>query len=115
MTIAEAREKCKSFVARAPRDVFIIGILILASSFSFGLGYLAGVYAGQGSTVSLNASPLVETTSARQVVASKSGTKYYLPECPGVERISEANKVWFASPAAAAAAGYAPATNCKGL
>ena len=93
----------------------MIGILILTSFLSFGFGYFAGLDVGQGSTITIDASPLTTSLTVRQVVASKSGTKYYLPECPGVERISEANKVWFASPAAAAAAGYAPATNCKGL
>jgi hypothetical protein len=43
MTIAEAREKCKSLVAKAPRDVLIIAVLILACLLSFGLGYLAGL------------------------------------------------------------------------
>ncbi len=43
MTITEAREKCKSLVAKVPRDVLILGILVLASSVSFWLGYLAGL------------------------------------------------------------------------
>src|SRR3989338_2268 len=123
MTIAEVRQKCKDFFARffphasVPRDVLIIGVLVLASSFSFGLGYLAGVdAAGQEGDVTLeSASLLLPVTAASatvgQVVASKNGTKYYLPSCTGVERITETNKVWFVSPAAAAAAGYTPAAN----
>lgn len=47
MTIAEAREKCKSLVGRVPRDVLIISIIILVALFSFGLGYLAGLDAAQ--------------------------------------------------------------------
>jgi len=50
-----------------------------------------------------------------QVVASKSGTKYYLPWCGTVSRIKEENKVWFASIEEAEKAGYEPAKNCKGL
>jgi hypothetical protein len=115
ITIAEAREKCKNLVARVPRDVLIIAVLILASSLSFGLGYLAGLDAGQVREISLETSPLTATTSAEHVVASKGGTKYYLPGCAGVDRISVANKVWFVSPAAALAAGYTPAANCKGI
>lgn len=118
MTIAEAREKCKSLVARVPRDVFIIAILVLASSLSFGLGYLAGSERGQASTVTIEMSsftPTSTTTTAGQVVASKNGTKYYLPSCAGADRISDANKVWFASAEAARAQGYAPAANCKDL
>ena len=125
MTIAEAREKCKSFAASIPRDTFILGVLIFASTLSFGLGYLTGVDVGQGSRITLEGSPLSalpETVPVAgllgqegQVVASKNGTKYYLPECAGASRISDTNKVWFVSPAAALAAGYAPAANCKGI
>ena len=43
MTIAEARDKCKSLVAKVPRDVLILSILVLASFLSFGLGYFAGL------------------------------------------------------------------------
>lgn len=118
MTIAEVREKCKSLVTKAPRDTLILGILVLASSASFGLGLLAGLDAGQGSEVGIEQAPTQSVgapTESVGVVASKNGTKYYFPGCAGAERISEANKVWFVSPAAAAAAGYAPAANCKGL
>lgn len=119
MTIAEAREKCKSLVGRVPRDAFVVAVLVLASSLSFGLGYLTGLDAGQTANVSFEAPPLSSflstTTTAGQVIASKTGTKYYLPSCAAADRIPEANKVWFVSARAAAAAGYAPAANCKGL
>lgn len=52
---------------------------------------------------------------AGSYVASKTGTKYYLPWCGTAKRIKEENKVWFASKAEAEAAGYAPASNCKGI
>lgn len=121
MTITEAREKCKSLVAKVPRDGLILAVLVLASSLSFGLGYLAGLDAGQTSGASLDMSPAATTSTdstgspqaAGQVVASKSGTKYYLPSCAGAGRISDANKVWFVSASAASAAGYTPAANCK--
>lgn len=48
-------------------------------------------------------------------VASKSGSKYYLPTCSGANRIKEENKVWFDSASAAEAAGYGKAANCPGL
>ena len=119
MTIAEVREKCKARLATIPRDAFILGVLLVASSASFGLGLLAGEDAGQGREVRLQEplpTPLSSADSeAGQVVASKNGTKYYLPDCAGADRISPANKVWFLSAAAAAAAGYTPAVNCKGL
>ncbi len=118
MTIAEVREKCKTLLRRIPRDAFILATLLLASSASFGLGFFAGRDAGQGSESELSEplqTPLSAEIQEGQVVASKNGTKYYLPSCSGVSRIAEANKVWFASVAAAAAAGYTPAVNCKGL
>jgi hypothetical protein len=108
MNIAETREKCKTFIAKVPRDILIIIVLILSSSASFGLGYLAGTDADPPS-------PEATAGEAGKFVASKNGTKYYLPSCAGVEKITDANKVWFASAAAAQAAGYTPATNCKGL
>jgi|SRR3989344_5461119 len=115
MTITEAREKCKSIVATVPRDVLILAILVLASSMSFGLGYLAGLDAGRDTNIPFESSPIVAASTEGRVVASKSGTKYYLPECAGADRISDANKIWFTSASAAGAAGYAPAANCKGL
>ena len=48
-------------------------------------------------------------------VASKSGTKYHLVTCPGAKQIKPANKIFFATAAEAAAAGYSPASNCPGL
>lgn len=116
MTITEAREKCKNAIASLPRDVMVLVILILASTLSFGLGYLAGRDAGQGSEMSFEPLPADSPAAAAgQVLASKNGTKYYFPECPGASRISEANKVWFPSPAAAEKAGYTPAANCPSI
>ncbi len=113
MTIADLGEKCKGAFRSVPRDLLIFGVIILASSASFGLGFLAGRDAGQGSDALRTVSLAASSTGA--IVASKGGTKYYLPWCPGVDRIADANKVWFATPTDAAKAGYAPATNCKGL
>ncbi len=124
MTIAEVREKCKSVVARIPRDMLILSVLVLTSLLSFGLGYLAGRDSGQGSTVTLEKFPFANVPTSGvagarmgtgQIVASKNGTKYYLPGCTGADRISETNKIWFTSVVAAVAAGYGPAANCKGI
>ena len=112
MTIAEAREKCKTLLARIPKDGAILAALVLASTASFALGYVAGQERAAG------AGPLPELTPAAstgQYVGSRNGTKYYLPWCAGVSRISDANKVWFASEEEARAAGYAPASGCTGL
>jgi hypothetical protein len=53
--------------------------------------------------------------SQTKVVASRSGTKYHLLDCPGAAQIKEENKVYFESVALAKAAGYTPAANCPGL
>lgn len=115
------REKCKMLTAKVPRDAFILAVLVLASSFSFGLGYLAGLdtnLSGQGSGITIideESSPSAHSSQTGKVVASKTGTKYYLPECAGADRILDANKIWFASASLALTAGYTPAANCKGL
>ena len=48
-----------------------------------------------------------------EVVASKSGSKYHLPTCPGAKQIKPDNLISFESVPAAEAAGYTPAANCK--
>lgn len=48
-------------------------------------------------------------------VGSKSGTKYHLPWCPGAQQMKEENKIWFDTKEEAEAAGYTPASNCKGI
>ena len=115
MTIAEAQEKCKSAISKIPRDVLILAILFLASSASFGLGYLAGVDVGQGSSPAPLELATETALTEGHIIASRNGTKYYLPSCAGADKISESNKVWFASAVDAAKAGYAPSANCKGL
>ncbi len=59
--------------------------------------------------------PSKSVTGSESVVASKNGTKYYLPSCSGANRILEVNKVWFGSPEEAQKAGYEPSATCKGL
>ncbi len=113
MTIAEARGKCKSFIGKIPRDALVLGIIVLASLLSFSLGYMAGIDVGQGILESPTVTNADPSTSQRQVVASKSGTKYYFKSCAGAKRITEANKIIFISTSAAEEAGYSLASNCK--
>jgi hypothetical protein len=110
-------------------------IIILVGLTAFGLGRLSAM-GGEGSGVVVRM-PLPQTQAAtvqsaaavdaasrhtaamgedtQQFVASKSGSKYYLPSCPGAARIKQENRVYFASAAEARAAGYTPAANCPGL
>ncbi len=48
-------------------------------------------------------------------VASKNGTKFYLPTCSTAKRIKEENKIWFDTEDEARAAGFEPGANCPGL
>ena len=125
---------------RLPKDILLLATLVLASLLSFGLGVLAGREDGEGKGQVLiekiaeaepepsvvpppnvegpprpaTKNPVAGSTSG-ELVASKTGTKYYLPWCGTAKRIKEENKVWFKSKAEAEAAGYTPAKNCKGL
>lgn len=90
-------------------------VLLSAMIVSFVLGYASGFSSGKEEGVALLRSPQATSTGALSVVASQSGTKYYYPWCAGADRISDANKVWFASAEAAQAHGYESAANCDGL
>jgi hypothetical protein len=145
MTIAELATGGKKALDRIPRPWLLIAIVILSSSASFGLGILEGRQTGEGSALTITelattsptepittSTPKPATTlhtlqpaaaaaapttlpAGGQFVASKNGTKYYFPWCGTVKNIKEENKVWFPTREAAVAAGYQPASNCKGL
>jgi hypothetical protein len=66
---------------------------------------------GGGPAAVVDALPMTKGT----YVASKSGSKYYLPACSGAKRIKDENKIWFATKQEAESAGYEAATTCKGL
>jgi hypothetical protein len=94
-------------------------IVALVGLSAFGLGRLS-VSPGDAPRLVITA-PAVETQAAAvvradgRVVASKSGSKYYLPTCSGATRIKAENKVWFSSVDEAKAAGYEAAANCPGI
>ncbi len=133
-------QKLKSFLSD---DTFYYGVLIvLVAGASFGLGrYSALEHSAQNSPekqsnlmvtspAPLAPAPTPTTTIptpnspqpaavagavSGEVVASKSGTKYHLPTCPSAKTIKPANLIFFATVAAAQAAGYTAAANCPGL
>ena len=114
---------------------FLPAVILLVGISAFGLGRLSATVVPNGrvEAATINAvdqAPLKPATyvpaptplkpktvdaTVGQYVASKSGTKYYLPNCSGVSRIKEENKVWVESVADAIAAGYSAAANCPGL
>jgi len=116
---------------------FVPIVIILIAIIAFSLGRVSGLEekrepvrvidnSGEVKGVSINTSPpnpsptLGEGGSALsdtggKVVASKNGAKYHYPWCAGAKQISEKNKISFNSIEEARAAGYSPASNCKGL
>jgi hypothetical protein len=115
-------------------DLFIVLLLILIGTASFGLGKLSALEKKKTPISIIKTKELLTATVAESlndintlpttktqtqgkgiVLASKSGTKYYYPWCTGVSRIKEENKVWFLSIEDARSAGLTPASGCTGL
>lgn len=139
MTIADGTERGKAFLGRIPPDVLIVLVLILSATLAFGLGVLAGKdmvkaegkdgfwieqlpdkplpSGGPAAALEAVKAPTSEVPVATSgtYLASKNGTKYYLPTCGSAKRIKTENIVWFQTKAEAEAAGYGPAANCPGL
>jgi len=135
-TIPRIWQNGKNLLGRVPEGVLTLIIVVLASGASFGLGILAGQDMREGdviikereltetlpkaspeavkaATVQIPSEPAIP--AGGQYVASRNGSKYHLPWCAGAKAMNEANKIWFATKEAAEAAGYTPASNCKGL
>lgn len=123
--IADIWAKCKS-------EWFAGLVLVLVALAAFGLGRLSALTSPQTPvevttiTQTTNATNLTpsfandgvdnnKNLSSGEVVASKEGSKYHYPWCPGAKQIKEGNKISFPTSAAARAAGYTPAGNCPNL
>ena len=123
MSIAEIWKKGKEqLVILEKSDFFIVALIILVAFASFGLGRLSKIKIArtplkieQVAQTAAVEETIGEVKSAGMYIASKNGTKYHFPWCSGAKTISEANKIWFNSIEKARAAGYTPASNCKGL
>ena len=111
----------------AKLETFCIPIsLILLGLIGFG-GYKIsqlqrsrGPVALEYRTLATAVIPVATSTSkvvskAKVYVASKTGSYYYVATCSGAKRISDKNKVWFATKQEAEAKGLKPAKNCPGL
>lgn len=133
--IAGLLRKGKNLLQGVPDGALTALIVVLAASFSFGLGTWYGLETRPGAVSieqlplteakTLGAAPVREVSAAPaapeampaggQYVASKKGSKYHLPWCSGAKSMSEENKIWFSTKEEAEAAGYQPASNCKGI
>ncbi|OGZ57239.1 MAG: hypothetical protein A3B96_04155 [Candidatus Spechtbacteria bacterium RIFCSPHIGHO2_02_FULL_43_15b] len=118
----------KNFVKKNESDITLFLGVILISLISFAAGRLSAPgqekqlteveylksSAFENITNSENIQGLEERTEG-MYVASKNSSKYHLPDCPGADRISSYNKIWFISKEEAEGMGYEPASNCPGL
>ncbi|MFA4890072.1 MAG: hypothetical protein WC587_00335 [Candidatus Paceibacterota bacterium] len=115
--------KLKNLIKLYEKDVILAVIIILVALISFGLGRLSKIKEGRVPLIIENAQndasaqtpSLSGTTAEGAIVASKNGTKYHYPWCPGAATIKEENKITFSTIEEARKAGYQPASNCKGL
>lgn len=141
--LANPIEKFKGRLKASHRDLFLSALVFLISMASFGLGRLSAIWpakepikidepAGndevdktvpasnfikprfQRDDPSISSAQTI-SSSQGNFVASKNGSSYHLPSCPGALNIKEGNKIWFRTKEEAAAAGYKPAGNCPGL
>ena len=115
------------------RKLFLSFVIILVASLSFGIGRLSVV--GNREPIKIEYDPalteqlsppsvasthgvdqtanVINAVGKGSVVVSKNGSKYHYPYCSSAKQIKEENKIVFATPAAAEAAGYTLAANCK--
>ena len=129
-------KKVKSWIIFNKTDLFIAGIIFLTGMASFGLGRLSILIPkkepltienmetdrdrgesipGSQLKTSTEGALILDPTVKGKYVASKSGTAYHLPWCPGALKIKESNKIWFQNKEEAESRGYKPAANCPGL
>lgn len=110
--------KCKELLDEGVGEWGLFAIVFLVALASFGLGRLSVLEAVRP-PVSITQAPSVAKPRGMymggQYVAARTGTVYYYPWCGGAQKITPENQVWFQNEAAARAAGYKPAKNCKGL
>ncbi len=133
-TIRQIVSKIKSLAATENgRDILVIGVVILACTGSFFLGRMSksdakddqvkivgaiqnfpsGNASQESSQIQNGTTGSSQTSDSGAYVASKNGTKYYPVGCSGAKRIKPENTVYFDTPSAAEAAGYALSSVCK--
>ena len=133
-------EKLKAFLKENQRDLYLAALVFLMSVGSFGLGRLSVIWpekqpiridqtgeidqsafgldevASPNNFTKRSASPNSTISSSQgNYVASKNGSSYHRPDCPGAKQIKEENRIVFQTAEEARSAGYKPAGNCPGL
>ncbi len=130
MSIRDYTKKIKGNIEglKIGLEIVFSVILVLTCLASFGLGRLSVQKPAQNDTVSIigQVSTYEDYSGSKQgggyqesessygvYVASRSGTKYYLPSCSGASRIKEENKIWFNSTSEAESAGFTKSSTCN--
>jgi hypothetical protein len=118
--IHEFLSRCKlailAYLEKGIEEWGLIIMVFVVGFGSFGLGRLSALESAEP-PVSIVQAPILQSPEGiypgGQFVASRTGSVYYYPWC--AENITPDKMIWFATEAAAKAAGYSPAKNCKGL
>jgi hypothetical protein len=110
----EARLRFVGLERSLATDLFVALLFLTTGLICFGLGRIS-VLEIDSAGVSFQPQAEAALVVPATVIASKTGTKYHLPWCSGAISIKEGNKLVFENAAAARKAGYAPASNCKGI
>jgi len=111
------------------QKLFLSLTIILVALLSFGIGRLS--VAGNREPVKIEYDPefsnqasissaldnvensKLKIENSSSVVVSKNGARYHYLHCSSAKQIKEENKITFPTPAAAEAAGYTLAANCR--
>ncbi len=121
MSIHDTLTKIKTLDSTAKERIFVIVLIILVGTASFGLGRLSGEE-GREIPVRIesfsSSTPKVlgastESETGEGVVASKTGTAYYYSTCTGANRVAEKNKITFKSAKEAEAFGLHIGPGCR--
>lgn len=132
LMLTDFLNKIKAFLQENQRDLYLAALVFLTSVGSFGLGRLSAIWPEKEPIQIVNdetrmtnvetgsLSPSLDIshssfTAGGAFVASRNGSSYHLPDCPGAKQIKDENRLWFQTAEAARAAGYKPAGNCPGL
>ena len=118
LNIQEIKQKIKNTMEDAVGEWGLIAIVLLVGLASFGLGRLSALEEARPAVSIRQAAAAGQAHGVvlgGLLVASRRGSAYHYPWCSGATSIAAGNRVWFESEAAARAAGYSPAKNCKGL
>jgi len=116
-TIHEFYLNIKLWLDKNAHDIGLPLIIILVGLISFILGQFS-VKSEVGQEVRICDAPVDYSRPIRPggyVVGKVGGQVYYLPWCPGAQKIAPEQAVWFKDEQSAQNAGYRPAKGCKGL